>query len=67
MKDHGDILAHHLTELFNVMIRNGQFPHELKLGDVSCLFKKNDITNKLNYRPIAMLPAISKIFGEAHE
>ena len=62
MKDHGDILAHHLTELFNVMTRNGQFPDELKEGDVSSLFKKNDPTNKVNYRPIKMLPAMSKIF-----
>ena len=62
MKDHGDILAHHLTELFNVMIRNGQFPDELKEADASSLFKKNDPTNKVNYRPIKMLPAMSKIF-----
>ena len=41
MKEHGDILAHHLTELFNVMVRNGQFPDELKEGDASSLFKKN--------------------------
>ena len=60
MKDHGDILTHHLTELFNAMIRNGQFPDELKEGDVSSLFKKNDPTNKVNYRPITMLPAIPK-------
>ena len=60
MKDHGDILTYHLTELFNVMIRNGRFPDELKGGDVSCLFKKNDPTSKVNYRPIKK-PAMSKI------
>ena len=62
MKDHGDIPAHHLTELFNIMIRNGQYPDELQEGDVNSLFKKNDPTNKVDYRPITKLPAISKIF-----
>ena len=66
MKDNGDIPACHLTELFNVMITNGQFPDELKDGGVSSLFKKNDPSNNVNYRPIMMLPAISKIY-EAHE
>ena len=44
------------------MIKNGQFPDELKEGDVSSLFKKNDPTSKVTYRPIIMLPATSKIF-----
>ena len=50
-----------MAELFNVMISNGQSPDELKEGDVSSLFKKNDPINKINYRPITMLPAIPKI------
>ena len=49
-------------ELFNIMIRSGKFPDELKEGNVSSLFKKNDPSNKVDCRPITMLPPISKIF-----
>ena len=52
----GDIVAYRLMELFHVMIRNGQYSDEQKEGDLSCLFKKNDRSNKVDYRPITMLP-----------
>ena len=36
--------------------------YALKLADVVPIFKKNDILNKMNYRPISVLSCISKIF-----
>ena len=38
------------------------FPADLKYANVSPLFKKDDNTAKENYRPISILPSISKIF-----
>ena len=51
-----------LTENFNKMLRTGEFPEKLKLADVSPIHKKGDKTNKCNYRPVSILPIISKIY-----
>jgi hypothetical protein len=51
-----------LTDCINAAIFENIFPNELKLGDVSPVFKKDDSTNKDNFRPISVLSAISKIY-----
>ena len=38
------------------------FPDSLKFGDITPVHKKDETTNKENYRPISVLPLISKIF-----
>ena len=38
------------------------FPDSLKIGDITPVHKKGETTNKENYRPISVLPLISKIF-----
>ena len=38
------------------------FPEELKAGDITSLFKQEDAFSKRNYRPITVLPSVSKIF-----
>ena len=38
------------------------FPDELKLAEVVPVYKKNDKKDKSNYRPIIILPNISKIY-----
>ena len=51
-----------LTRLINRTLRTGIFPDRLKIAKVLPLYKKGD--NKLldNYRPISLLPSLSKIF-----
>ena len=56
-----DILAY----LFNLGIFSGVFPSELKSAVVVPLFKKGDRQNVQNYRPISLLPVISKVFEKA--
>ena len=51
-----------LRLLFNISLEKEQFPSELKYADVSPLFKKDDANDKQNYRPISILPSISKVF-----
>ena len=48
--------------MFNTSVNENFFPSDLKYANVSPLFKKGDSTNKENYRPISILPSISKIF-----
>ena len=50
-------------ELVNKTIRGVLgFPSELKKADVSPVHKKDDATNVKNYRPVSVLPAVSKIY-----
>ena len=37
-------------------------PEELKLAEVSSIFKKKDGLDKENYRPVSVLPHVSKVF-----
>ena len=51
-----------LTDCFNAAIFDGVFPDEPKLANVVPVFKKSDATSKVNYRPISILPPLSKVF-----
>ena len=50
--------------LFNECLITGNLPDNLKLADITPVFKKNDSLNKENYRPVSVLPSISKIFDK---
>ena len=51
-----------ITNYINECISIKSFPDALKVADVMPVFKKEDPNNKANYRPISLLPIISKIF-----
>jgi hypothetical protein len=55
-------IAPHFTKIINDCMNNGKFPHELKIADVSPIFKKVNALLKENYRPVSILNALSKIF-----
>ena len=48
--------------IFNIDVEQSSFPDELKLADVSSLFFKEAKTFKGNYRPISVLPTVTKVF-----
>ena len=50
-----------ITKSFNDCLRIDTFPDILKLADISPVYKKGDITNKENYRPISTLSNLSKV------
>ena len=43
-------------------MNKGVFPDELKHADIKPLFKKESRNEKENYRPVSILPNLSKIF-----
>ena len=51
-----------LKALFNKTVLTGTFPNELKLGNVTPVFKKKNPLKSKNYRPVSVLPVVSKIF-----
>lgn len=50
-----------VTKLLNLSIRSGKFPAIWKCSKVAALFKSGERTNATNYRPISILPTLSKI------
>ena len=51
-----------LTHVINQSICTGIFPDSLKIARVVPLFKKGDQHILHNYRPISLLPVVSKVF-----
>ena len=51
-----------LAFLFNTSIETSQFPYSWKVARVTPIFKDGDKTEKSNYRPISVLPVISRLF-----
>ena len=62
MKKSSKVPASVLHKLFNDSIEKSDFPQNLKLADITSVYKKNDLLDKTNYRPDSVLPAVSKIF-----
>ena len=60
--DDVDIFADFIAESFKGAIKTSNFSNCLKLADITPLHKKWRKDNKKNYRPVRILPALSKIF-----
>ena len=60
--ENSDICSPYLSKIYNESILNSNFPGPLKKADITPAYKKGDTTNKENYRPVSILPSISKIF-----
>ena len=60
--DNCDIITPFLTKMYNDSNLNMNFPNPLKLADTTPTHKKDDTTKKENYRPVSILPSVSKIY-----
>ena len=56
-----DICSPVITKIYNKSKENCDFPNALKMADITPAHKKEETTNKENYRPVSILPSISKI------
>ena len=51
-----------LTDCINDAINKGVFPDSLKIANITPAHKKDEPTEEENYRPVSVLPLLSKIF-----
>ena len=62
LKENSEVFARYFHENIHFCIENSIFPSDLKVANVTPAFKKKSKTSKDNYRPISILPNISKIY-----
>ena len=61
LKDGAKILSKPISEICNLSIFRGIFPNAYKVAKLKPIFKKGKKVDPSNYRPISLLPLISKI------
>ena len=63
LKGTSDICSELLKNIWNEEIINNKiFPSNLKLANITPILKKGDATLSKNYRPVSILPVVSKVF-----
>ena len=62
LKEISPLIAEPLSLIINQSLSTGIFPSKLKIAKVIPLHKKNEKDLLDNYRPISLLPSISKVF-----
>ena len=62
LKDGADVLGIPITQICNLSIRLSHFPKDCKVAKLKPLYKKGTKTDPKNFRPISLLPIVSKIF-----
>ena len=61
LKDGSKVFATPIVQICNLSIKLSSFPDECKIAKLKPLYKKGKKTDPKNYRPISLLPVISKI------
>ena len=62
IKMNADIFAEVLYKVFNRTLEVGEFPSGMRLANVTAVDKKGSQYDKGSYRPLSILPNLSKIF-----
>ena len=57
-----DAYLPYLTDSISYSLSESTFPEELKHSEVIPVYKKLDPLKKDNYRPVSVLPDVSKVF-----
>ena len=57
-----DIVCTHLSHIYNSTKNYNSYPRSLKLADVTPIHKKDARTLMKNYRPVSLIPIVSKLF-----
>ena len=63
LKDGSNILCTPIAKICNISIKLASFPDKCKIAKIKPLYKKGLKTDPKSFRPISMLPLISKIIA----
>ena len=61
LKHGATVLAKPTSQICNLSIKYWIFPSDCKIAKLKPLFKKGSKTDPKNYRPISLLPLVSKL------
>ena len=61
LKQLGEVVSLPLSKIFNKSITEGIFPKQMKLADIVPIYKSKDRLSCTNYRPVSLLPVVSKV------
>ena len=59
VKESAAVIAKPIANILNTSVEQGCYPNAFKMRQVTPLFKKDDESNKANYRPVTMYLIIS--------
>ena len=62
VKENAEYFAEIICSQFNEPINSSKFPLSFKLANITSVFKNESRNHKNNYRPVSILPLISKVF-----
>ena len=62
VKQNAEYFAEIICSQFNESINSSKFPLSVKLVNITPVFKSESRNHKNNYRPVSILPLISKVF-----
>ena len=62
LKENSEIFSYILWHNFNNSLLSKVFPNNLKKADITPVFRKDEESLKNNYRPVSILPSVSKIY-----
>ena len=54
------VISASLCDIFNLSIATGVFPDSCKIARVAPIFKSGQTDDRSNYRPISVLPVLSR-------
>jgi exonuclease III len=62
LRDCSESLMEPFQALFSLCLSKGEYPSIWKKSNSSAVYKKNEDFIKINYRPISLLPCMSKVY-----
>ena len=62
IKDSKEVIAPWLTSIINIAYDTNTFPDNMKIANIKPIFKEGDKEKIANYRPISILPILSKVY-----
>ena len=67
VKENTEYFAEIICSQFNESINSSKFPFSFKLANITPVFKNEPRNHKNNYRPVRILPLISKVFEKSFQ